>query len=294
MWNWRKSKSVQGNALSAYSRRRLLFLPLAGGILRGAETTSPIRQALNRMYNFDFQGANRVLDARIKVAPEDSTAFTFRAASLLFQELDRLGILEGEFFADDKRLIEKKQLKADPSVRREFYEYIELGRRRARHRLVTDPDDVYSLFSMCITAGLVTDYVGLIERRQLGSLQHAKESHGFALRLLQLDPTFTDAYMTTGLTEYLLGSVPFFVRWFVKFEGAEGSKDVAETNLKKVIATGRYLGPFAKILLSIIYLREKRPADCERLLAELVREFPENPLFRKELGKVRAVMSSGR
>jgi hypothetical protein len=279
--------------LNVFSRRSLLGLPWAGGLL-AAESGSPIRQALNRMYNFDFPGANRILDSHIRAEPDDSTAFTFRAASLLFQELDRLSILEGEFFADDKRLIEKKQLKADPVVKRQFYEFIESGRRRARHRLVTDPDHIYSLFTMCISAGLVTDYVGLIERRQLGSLNHAKESHGYAVRLLRLDPTFTDAYMTTGLTEYLLGSVPFFVKWFVKFDGAEGNKDLAETNLKKVVATGRYLGPFAKILLSIIYLREKRPKDCERLLAELAREFPENPLFHKELVKVRAMLRSNR
>jgi hypothetical protein len=279
--------------LTGFSRRSLLRLPWAAGLLR-ADASSTIRQALNRMYNFDFPGANRILDERIREAPDESTPFTFRAASLLFQELDRLGILEGEFFADDKRIIEKKQLKADPGVRREFYEFVEMARRRARHRLVTRPDDTYSIFTMCITAGLVLDYVGLIERRQLGSLQYAKESHAYAVKLLQLDPTFTDAYMTTGLTEYLLGSVPFFVRWFVKFEGTEGSKDVAETNLKKVVATGRYLGPFAKILLSIIYLREKRPKDCERLLSELAREFPENPLFRKELAKVRAMTFSSR
>jgi predicted Zn-dependent protease len=280
--------------LSACSRRELLALLTAAAGLRAAETPSPIRRALDRMYNFDFAGANRILDARIRELPEDPIAYTFRAASLLFQELDRLGILESEFLADDERITEKKKLKSDPKVRREFYEFIEMARRRALHRLATEPDDTYSLFTMCISAGLVTDYVGLVERRQLGSLQHFKESQTYAVKLLRLDPTFTDAYMTKGLAEYVLGSVPFFVRWFVKFEEAEGRKDVAETNLKKVIASGRYLGPFAKILLSIIYLREKRPQDCERLLAELARDYPENPLFRKELGRIRALGNSVR
>ncbi len=246
------------------------------------------------MYNTDFPAANRILDAEIRTNPGDPTAYTFRAASLLFQELDRLQILEGEFFADDKRLIEKKSLHADPALKKQFYEYIEMARRRAQHRLASDSKDLDSIFTMCITAGLVTDYVGLIEKRQLGSLQYAKESHNYAVKLLALDPTFTDAYMTTGLTEYLLGSVPFFVRWLLRFDNAQGDKSLAETNLKKVAATGRYLGPFARILLSVIYLREKRPEDCERLLTELAKEFPENPLFQKELKKVRELIRSGR
>ena len=282
--------------MNVCSRRSLLALACPLWSLKADEPAArpELWAALSRMYNFDFPGANRILDGQLKKQPDDSTAYAFRAASLLFQELDRLGILEGEFFANDERLVDKKKLQADPNVRREFYEFVEAARRRARHRLTLDRNHIYSVFTMCISAGLVTDYVGLIEKRQLGSLSHAKESYSFARQLLELDPAFTDAYMTTGLTEYLLGSVPFFVRWFVKFDNAQGDKSVAETNLKKVISTGRYLGPFAKIILSIIYLREKRPKECERLLSELASEFPENPLFPRELSNVRAAMRSNR
>ncbi len=248
-----------------------------------------IQDALSRMYNTDFLRANQILDEHIRQRPEDPLGYAFRAASLLFQELDRLRILEGEFFADDKRVIDKTRLPADQKVRNDFFAYVEMARDRARKRLTGSPNDTDAIFALCITAGLVTDYVGLVERRQLGSLEHAKESHRYALRLLRLDPTFTDAYMTTGLTEYLLGSVPFFVRWFVKFEEAQGDKSQAERNLLKVVQSGRYLAPFAKILLCIIYLREKRPKDCQRLLAELARDFPDNALIRKELVKVSAL-----
>jgi hypothetical protein len=55
---------------------------------------------------------------------------------------------------------------------------------------------------------------------------------------------------------------------------------------------GRYYRPFAKILLSVIYLREKQPAQAEGLLAELARDFPENPLIRRELQKVRRQLGS--
>jgi len=250
-----------------------------------------IRGALERLYNFDFAGANRALEDHIARQPADPLGYCFRAASLLFQELDRLRILEGEFFADDKRVIDKSRLPADPKLRNDFFAWITMARDRARQRLDHDPQELDALFTMCITAGLVTDYVGLIERRQLRSLEHAKESHQYAVRLLRLDPTFTDAYMTTGLTEYLLGSVPFFVRWFLRFPDAQGDKSLAERNLLKVVDSGRYLGPFAKILLCIIYLREKRPKDCQRLLSELARDYPENALLRKELAKVTALLA---
>ena len=53
-----------------------------------------------RLYNFDFPGAHRAIDAHLVEMPGDPLAYGVRAAALLFQELDRLEILHGEFFAD--------------------------------------------------------------------------------------------------------------------------------------------------------------------------------------------------
>jgi len=53
-----------------------------------------------------------------------------------------------------------------------------------------------------------------------------------------------------------------------------------------VAREGRYFRPLAKVFLGIIDLREKRPQEARRLLAELVHDYPRNPLYRKELDKL--------
>ena len=246
-----------------------------------------IERALNRMYNFDFTSADQEMSSFIAEHPEDPLGYTFRASSLLFRELDRLSILEAEFFSSNKRVMNEKKLNPDANVKERFLAAIEQSKAMARARLVADPNEKNALFALCLDAGLITDYTGLIEKRQLGSLAHAKESHSYAVKLLKIDPGYTDAYLTTGLTEYLLGTVPFFVKWFVRFEEAQGNKTVAVERLKAVADKGKYLGPFAKILLAIIDMREKRPLGAEMKLVELSRDFPENPLFKKELEKLR-------
>jgi hypothetical protein len=266
----------------------LLIFP---GACAAADTV--ISDALSRLYNFDFSGAHRILDRHLAADPSDSLAFSMRAAAYLFSELDRLQILESEFFADDKRIIEKKKLQPDPGIRTKFSEAIQAAQNLAKKRLESDANDKDSLLTLAVCAGLLTDYAALVERRQFGSLSYAKESQRYAVRLLELDPTYYDAYLTTGLSEYLVGSLPFFVRWFVKFEAVEGSKEKAVRNLETVAKSGRYFGPFARILLSLIHLREKRPHDSERLLAELARDYPENPLIRKELSKISSKLRSG-
>ena len=84
----------------------------------------------------------------------------------------------------------------------------------------------------------------------------------------------------------MVGSLPFFIRWFVHFDNVSGSKDRGKQNLQIVARDGHFLKPFAKILLGIISLREKRPQEAQRFLVELTHDYPQNPLFRKELVKL--------
>lgn len=263
-----------------------LLVTLAAPAAAAAEPT-PVQRALARLYNFDFAGANKILDDHIAQHPQDPLGHTFRASSDLFYELDRLLILEGEFFSDDKRIAEKRaKVKPDPNIRAHFFATVEKAKKLADTRLAQNPSDVDSLFAQCIVSGLILDYYALVEKKQLMSLGYVKEAQRWALRLLKTDPSYTDAHMTLGTSEYLLGSLPFFVKWFVKIDQAEGNKEVAVQKLQRVVNSGRYLGPFAKILLSIIHLREKRYAESAKLLAELTREYPENPLYKKELSRL--------
>ena len=156
--------------------------------------------------------------------------------------------------------------------------------------LASQPNDRDALFTMCMIQGLVTDYMALVEKHQIRSLTPAKTSNRYAQQLLRIDPKFYDAYLSTGITEYLLGSLPFFIRWFTHFENVQGNKLQGITNLKLVAERGHYLRPFAKILLGIVYMREKKPRQTAQLLAELTQEFPQNPLLRRELDKVNVLL----
>jgi hypothetical protein len=252
-----------------------------------AAPDSPIDDALTRLYDFDFPSAHQALNRYIAGHPEEPLPYGFRAAAYLFYELDRMSILESEFLIDDNRIAEKKKpLDPDPRIRTEFQAAIRDAETRAQAVLRANPNDPDALFTMCITGGLTTDYMALVDKRQFSSLSQAKRSNIYAQRLLKVDPKYTDAYLATGFSEYMIGSLPFFVRWFVHFDNVSGSKDRGKQNLRLVARDGHFLKPFAKILLGIISLREKRPQEAQRLLVELSRDYPDNPLFRKELTKL--------
>jgi hypothetical protein len=265
----------------------LLCLPAFGAA--GAVT---IDAAVEQMYNFDFPASHRILDQCIAAHPQDPLPYAFRAAADLFYEMDRLGILESEFLVNDERIIAKKKLQPDPAVRAQFYKALDDTASRAEAALSANPDDRSALLAMCISQGVATDYMALVEKHQFSSLSPARRSNNYAQRLLKLDPKYYDAYLTTGFSEYMIGSLPFIIRWFVHFDNVSGSKERGVENLRLVAREGHYFKPFAKILLGVIDLREKKPQEARNLLADLARDYPDNPLFRKELAKVTASIAA--
>ena len=274
-------------AISLFALGLALTLP-ASSEVKGNE----IDLAFARLYNFDFQGAHAALSRHIAANPEDPIGYAVRSSTYLFYEMDRLSILESEFFSSDKRIAEEKKLKPDPVIKTKLLKSIDDAQSRAQTRLNVNPNDQDALFAMCITSGVQTDYTAL--KKQIGSLSLVKKGALYAQRLLKVNPNFYDAYLTTGMTEYVIGSLPFFVRWFVKVDNINGNKEEGIKTVELVARKGHYLKPFAKILLAVANLREKRPRVAEQILAELVQEYPENPLFKKELAQLSVKMQPGR
>ncbi len=254
----------------------------------GCGADSPeLAEAFDQLYNFNFPAAHEDINRYIGTHTQAPLGYAIRAAAYLFYELDRLGILESEFLTSDKHIAEKKGLRPDPDVRAKFLKALEDAQSRADAALAANPLDRQALFAMSIVEGVTTDYMAFVEKHQIASLSPAKRSNSYAQQLLKLNPPYVDAYITAGISEYMVGSLPFFVRWFVKFDNVQGSKEQGVKNLELVVREGHYFKPFAKILLGIIDLREKkRPRETERLLESLSRDYPSNPLFRKELARM--------
>jgi len=247
-----------------------------------------IVQALNRLYNFDFPSSHSLLRESAANHPNDPLPHALDASVFLMGELDRLGILAAEFFQDDRRLKDKRKVSPDPRIRDGILAAAERSERLAHAALAAHPNDVNALFALCLASGIRMDYTALIEKKLFKSYGYAKRAHEYASRVLRIDPDFYDVYLTVGFSEYLVGSLPFFVRWLgrMEFEGIQGSKEAGRQRLVLAAERGRYMGPFAQILLSLFYLREKRLGESREVLRDFLKEHPENPLVRRELARL--------
>jgi hypothetical protein len=201
----------------------------------------------------------------------------------LFEEFYRKGVLTSEFFLDDRRLLDGIEGEPDPKLGEAFLESIVRSEDLASERLKVHPKDTGALYVLTVTAGMQGNYAGVIEKRHLQSLEYTQKAEVYAKKLLSLKPDSQDVYVALGASNYIIGCLPGYKKFFLFFGGIHGDRQEGMRQLAMAAARGRYLRPFAKTLLALAALREKQ-ADLARVqLEELATEFPQNPLFAREL-----------
>jgi len=238
------------------------------------------------LYDLEFDRAHQVFSSWQEQHPEDPVGPAAAAAGLLFSELHRMGVLEAQFYEDDRTFEKRKKLVPDSEVRSRFNASLEQAESRAQVRLAKNPKDRDALLAMTLSSGLKADYAALIEKRNLASLRLTKEATRWAQQLLEVDPECYDARLAIGISKYIIGSMAAPVRWFLRLGGVSGDKKAGIAELQLAAGRGRYLAPFARILLSIAYVREKDKPRARELLASLRDEFPNNPLFAREIARL--------
>jgi hypothetical protein len=130
-----------------------------------------------------------------------------------------------------------------------------------------------------------SDADAILEKKQLDGLKRMKEANEYAKQLLAQRPDAADAYVAPGIANYIIGSLNPGYRLALWFGGIHGDKKLGMEQVAKTVENGRYLRPFAKIMLALAARREKQNALAQKLLRELSEEFPSNDTFAAEYAK---------
>ena len=239
-----------------------------------------------QMYDLDFESAHQTFAAWERAYPQDPMGPVSNAAAYLFSEFERMHILESEFFVDDAKFARRAKFVPDPKIRAAFEGELSRGEQTAENALARSPGDRSAMFARVMVGGLRSDYLALVEKRNLAALGTIKNSRVLAEKLLAQDPSYYDAYLAIGVENYLLSVNPAPLRWLLRLGGAQTDKEQGLAKLRITAEKGRYLAPYARLLLAVAALRDHDREHARQLLRGLAQEFPHNPLYRKELARI--------
>ena len=223
----------------------------------------------NLLYQQKFTEARETFSDWKSRNPEEPFGEIALAASYLFEELYRQGVLTSDFFLNEKKFLHGIDGKPDPDHMNHFREALTRARALAKQRQKTRAKDPEALFALTLAAGMESDALAILEKKQLDGLKRMKEANECAKQLLALRPDAADAYVAPGIANYIIGSLNPGYRFALWFGGIHGDKKLGMAEVAKTVENGRYLRPFAKIMLALAARREKQNALAQTLLREL-------------------------
>ena len=110
--------------------------------------------------------------------------------------------------------------------------------------------------------------------------------------LIEEDPGYYDAYMTAGVYEYVVGSLPWYLKFVAALAGYRGSKKRGFEYLALAVNKGQFVSDNARTVQLVLLIREKRYEDALLSLHYLKSNSPKN--FVAYLNEARLLESLGR
>ena len=253
-----------------------------------------LRSEGNRaVYNLDYAAAKERFQQMIKITPDRPAAYVYLANNLWLETLNKSRRLSTSLYSGTSFYIQKGESdNSDKERDREFERLITRAMALSSAALQKNPGDAEALYYQASALGLRAGYTATVGRSFRRAIGDANKSIQLENKVLKLDPGYYDAYLSIGLYEYVVDSLPFAWRVLARLAGLRGSKDRGIQELESVVQRGKFASDDARVLLIGLYTRERKPDRALEILDYLAKKYEQNYLFGIERGRL--LYQSGR
>jgi tetratricopeptide (TPR) repeat protein len=253
-----------------------------------------VRQAFDRFYILDYDGALSRFEKVQAQHPDSPLATDYVLHTVIFRELYRLDLLDTTFYAHDGFLNGKHAVTVGPGVAERVNLLYTKAVDLSEQRLSQHPEDVDALFARGWARSLRAVYIGMMERGFVSALHVALQARSDNEKLLKLDPRYIDAQLIVGIHQYVTGSLPFGLKIVAGMAGLTGSKSRGIEDLREAGARGVITSVEARTALALFLRREAKYDEAITVTRSLTEEYPRNFLFRLELANLTKDAGRGR
>ena len=220
----------------------------------GAFTTDP---GFNHFYNNEFDAALGVFEGQLKLHPNDAQMYNHVAQTILYREMLRDGALESQLVSGNNPFLRRAKMDIDDADKKRFNDCLEQSERLSESAIEKDPRNIDALAAVAVAHGLRANYLFLVEKAWIDSLREATAARKAAEKILEIDPKDADAQLILGLNEYVVGSLPFYMRALGFLGGFHGDRQDGIRKLEYVAKNGIRNHYDAEVLLAAIYRRDR-------------------------------------
>jgi tetratricopeptide (TPR) repeat protein len=236
------------------------------------------RQAFDAFYNLDYSTSSQLFQQIMELVPEHPAGYLYMATQVWVGQLNRTRRLQTGIYSSSS-FYSKSPEKVDPEVDRQFQEYVQKAIEKAQARLHQNERDVDARYFLGAAYAILAAYQGTAAREFYAALKNGSRAVSEHRKVVEQDPQFADAYLTIGIYDYIVGSLPLWVKVIAALGGIRGSQERGIEELRRVVEQGKYASDDARVLLIAIYAREGDNQKALALINELVNRYPRNYYF---------------
>lgn len=237
--------------------------------------------AFDKLYNLDYDAAIHDFEKVMAHHANDPFAVNHLLSAVLVRELYRTGAMNTGEYANDS-FVGQVHRPADPEQKERIKQLVQQALKLEEAELARNPNSVDVLYARGVTRAQFALYTGLIERAWFSALRNAVGARHDHERVLELSPKYEDAKLVVGSHNYVMGSLPMWVKVAVAMVGLSGDREKGIRYLEEAHRANGETSVDAGIVLLVFLRREHRYAEAIDISRSLSPRFPRNYLIALE------------
>lgn len=262
---------------------------VAAAILPGLARANPRSAELRRLgfelaYNLDYDAAMAAFRSAVAADPADPAAYRAMGAIAWLNLLYQRGAVTADEYLGSFAEPNPSLSAPPPEIAALFRTNVEKALRLAEDQLRQRPGDADAHFQVGAAVGQMAAYTATIEGSLFAAIGTARRAFDEQERVLEIDPTRKDAGLVVGSYRYAVANLGLVKRWMAYIAGFGGDLQRAMRLLEDCAAYPGDVQIETRLVLVLVYNRERRYDDALRVLEDLRRQFPRNRLLWLETG----------
>ena len=248
------------------------------------------RAGTEAVYNLDYATARAKFEEIRRLLPSHPVGDLNLATLLWLEYLNKNRRLQtglykkdSSFYAGAEKAREESEGDTvDPAFDRAFRDRMAQAKTKALALANRNRNDADAIYFLGAYYGVMAGYEASTARKFFAAMRNGSRSVDAHEKVVKLRPDYYDAYLSIGLYDYIVGSLPFAYKALAAVAGVRGNKQRGIERLVKLIESNSASSDDARVLLTAVYQNEGRFEDALAILKSLNSKYPASYLLKLE------------
>ncbi len=238
------------------------------------------------IFNMDYNKARQAFTLLAKDYPNHPSPPLYLASIFWLEEMLRRQDFSLNRFIAPAYFSGKTDHVMPPGERSAFFNYLQKSQDLSKAILQRKHDDMDARYFLATAYGLRASFAITIDHSLREAFSNGNRAYSSLAKLTEEKPDYYDAYMTVGIYEYVVGNIPWYLKWMAYVIGARGSKEDGMQHLKLASEKGQYVQSEAQMACMILYVREHRFAEALAIARSLNSRYPRSFFFPINIAQI--------